>query len=158
MAGYNNYSMSNNAVAAYEEGKMPLSKWTKTAILEAVEMYLGSIGNESYFQKFENMTKMELMRLIESTREWHHTSKHFNKTWFYQLNESLIDFICQEGQTEDYILFYQDSCGYVSETLNEQKRYFTTDKNKAKKVTEYAANKFIKNSVEFNVNVEKVRI
>lgn len=37
MAGYNGYSMSNNAVAAYEDGEMPLSKWSKTAILEVIE-------------------------------------------------------------------------------------------------------------------------
>lgn len=36
MAGYHNYSMSNNAVAAYENGEMPLSKWSKKAILAAV--------------------------------------------------------------------------------------------------------------------------
>lgn len=29
MAGYNGYSMSNNAVAAYENGEKPLSKWKK---------------------------------------------------------------------------------------------------------------------------------
>ena len=37
-AGYHGYSMSNNAVAAYDNGEMPLSKWTKSAILnELVE-------------------------------------------------------------------------------------------------------------------------
>lgn len=29
MAGYHNYSMSNNAVDAYQDGLMPISKWTK---------------------------------------------------------------------------------------------------------------------------------
>ena len=29
MAGYCGYSMSNNAVAAYDEGKKPISKWKK---------------------------------------------------------------------------------------------------------------------------------
>lgn len=33
MAGYNGFSMSNNAVAAYEDGEKPLSKWTKANIL-----------------------------------------------------------------------------------------------------------------------------
>lgn len=32
MAGYNGFSMSNNAVAAYEDGEKPLSKWTKADI------------------------------------------------------------------------------------------------------------------------------
>ena len=158
MAGYNNYSMSNNAVAAYEDGKMPLSKWTKTAILEAIEMYLESIGNADHFQKFENMTKTDLMRFIESTGEWHHTSKYFNRTYFYQLNESLVDLTCQKDMLEDYILFYPDSCSYRSEAPNEQKRYFTESKNEAKKITEYTANKFIREVAEFDVTVEKVRL
>lgn len=28
MAGYKGWAMSNNAVAAYENGEKPLSKWT----------------------------------------------------------------------------------------------------------------------------------
>lgn len=37
MAGYYNYSMSNNAVSAYESGEMPISKWTKKEMLFAIE-------------------------------------------------------------------------------------------------------------------------
>ena len=37
MAGYCGYSMSNNAVDAYNDGEKPLSKWTKRAIIEAIE-------------------------------------------------------------------------------------------------------------------------
>lgn len=36
MAGYNGYSMSNNAVTAYSNGEKPLSKWTRSAILTAI--------------------------------------------------------------------------------------------------------------------------
>lgn len=36
MAGYHNYSMSNNAVAAYENNEKPLSKWTKQEIINQV--------------------------------------------------------------------------------------------------------------------------
>lgn len=36
MAGYNGYSMSNNAVAAYQDGEKPLSKWTKKEILNRI--------------------------------------------------------------------------------------------------------------------------
>ena len=32
-SGYSGYSMSNNAVNAYENGEMPLSKWTKDCLL-----------------------------------------------------------------------------------------------------------------------------
>ena len=33
IAGYHNFSMSNNAVAAYNNDEMPRSKWTKAEIL-----------------------------------------------------------------------------------------------------------------------------
>ena len=43
--GYDHYrNMSNNAVAAYEDGSRPLSKWTKLSILKAIESY-------PYFEK-----------------------------------------------------------------------------------------------------------
>lgn len=35
--GYRGYSMSNNAVDAYNDGEMPLSKWTKRELLDAIE-------------------------------------------------------------------------------------------------------------------------
>lgn len=33
-SGYSGYSMSNRAVDAYEDGEMPLSKWTKKIITQ----------------------------------------------------------------------------------------------------------------------------
>ena len=37
MSGYNGYSMSNNAVEAYDSGKKPFSKWTKLDFLQEFE-------------------------------------------------------------------------------------------------------------------------
>ncbi len=37
MAGYDGYRMSNNAVQAYEDGEMLMSKWTKTAIIASTK-------------------------------------------------------------------------------------------------------------------------
>ena len=37
MAGYNGWSMSNNAVQAYEDGEKPLSKWTKKTLVYALQ-------------------------------------------------------------------------------------------------------------------------
>ena len=37
MAGYYGYSMSNNAVYAYLDNKMPISKWSKKKIFEVIE-------------------------------------------------------------------------------------------------------------------------
>lgn len=36
MSGYSGYSMSNNAVDAYESGEKPRSKWTKKVLLSAI--------------------------------------------------------------------------------------------------------------------------
>ena len=37
--GYLGSSMSVRAVEAYEQGEMPISRWTKTAIIQAVKDY-----------------------------------------------------------------------------------------------------------------------
>ena len=58
MAGYCGFSMSNNAVAAYREGLVPASK----------------VGNG---------IPAALIREHCRYAEWHHTSKHFNATEFY---------------------------------------------------------------------------
>ena len=53
MAGYNGFSMSNNAVTAYEDGEKPLSKWTKADIFEVI-----------------NEQEVELKCSIEKLKEW----------------------------------------------------------------------------------------
>ena len=37
--GYLGSSMSVRAAEAYEQGEMPISRWTKTAIIQAVKDY-----------------------------------------------------------------------------------------------------------------------
>ena len=70
--------MSNRAVRAYQSGKRPRSKITL--------IDLRSAG--------WNGTKKAAMQLIETGKwrscEWHHTSKHFNRTAFFDLAD-LID-------------------------------------------------------------------
>lgn len=39
MAGYHNYSMSNNAVEAYYTGEKPISKWKKSDIISEINQY-----------------------------------------------------------------------------------------------------------------------
>ena len=38
-SGYSGYSMSNRAVEAYSCGEMPLSKWTKKAIINRISYF-----------------------------------------------------------------------------------------------------------------------
>lgn len=93
MAGYNGYSMSNNAISAYIYGEMPLSKWTKKAIIEEIEeMELTNF-------KIDNLKKLNLATLKELVLEWsswHHTSKFYNRTDFYQINVKALDELTDE--------------------------------------------------------------
>lgn len=88
-SGYSGWSMSNNAVAAYENGEMPRSKWTKKAIIQAVGSYCDDY-DLAYDPQIEKMKKEELFnRFIELT-SWHHTSKYCNATNFYGINEGAV--------------------------------------------------------------------
>lgn len=92
MAGYHNYSMSNNAVAAYARGEMPLSKWTKAAILAAAAEYLEH--DENGAQKLEWLRAgrlANLKRFALHNSSWHHTSSHYNSTDFFSLDELNLD-------------------------------------------------------------------
>lgn len=90
MAGYYNYSMSNNAVCAYENGEMPLSKWTKAAILEAC-------GDKAEMLKPLTVAELRAELLIYSG--WHHTSNHYNRTEFYTINEERLEEMTGEDVT-----------------------------------------------------------
>lgn len=85
MAGYNGYSMSNNAVDAYADNKMPISRWTKSAILERIYEIRGEEDID-----FSILTSKELKDTFLELTEWHHTSKFYNVTNFYEVNEELV--------------------------------------------------------------------
>ena len=103
MSGYSGYSMSNNAIDAYENGEKPLSKWTKKEILNAVNEINPNI----------DLSKLNLKilksKLLEKT-SWHHTSKKYNKTDFYYINDEVkewtqkdVDFLINEKQKENQL-------------------------------------------------------
>lgn len=88
MAGYSGFSMSNNAVEAYESGEKPLSKWTKKEIIDAIEeaVNTGEIELKADFSKIKELPLKALKEICLYQSSWHHTSKHFNKTKFYSLD------------------------------------------------------------------------
>lgn len=93
MAGYNGYSMSNNAVEAYRGGEKPLSKWTKKEIIEAIENAINKEGLTLNCD-FEKLKKAPIGALKESClycSSWHHTSSRYNKTDFYSLDADGIE-------------------------------------------------------------------
>lgn len=83
MAGYCGFSMSNNAIFAYENGKIPFSK---------LPAKIKKIGVEN------------LKRFCPPC-EYHHTGKFYNSTDFYDLAEVLAVFGIEESDGylfEDY--------------------------------------------------------
>lgn len=67
MAGYSGFSMSNNAVAAYESGMLPASKLAARIGRGATAAGVAAV-------------------LMPS--EWHHTSKNYNRTDFYDFRSA----------------------------------------------------------------------
>lgn len=91
MSGYYGYSMSNNAVAAYECGIMPMSKWTKSAIL-------AECGAKA--EMLSKLTVAELRRELLYFSEWHHTSCHYNATDFYAIDYDKLEEFTEERVAE----------------------------------------------------------
>ena len=76
MSGYNGFSKSNNAVAAEAEGRFPASVGAKR---------LG--------------VPVEFVR-AQGTSEWHHTSKNYNGTEFFDLDSIREHLETDEGRAQ----------------------------------------------------------
>ena len=92
MAGYRGYSMSNNAVNAYENGEKPLSKWTKADMVDAI-----CAVSEFKPADFRRIKKEVLAGTLLKRSSWHHTSSHFNATDFYEIDEDKVAIYEKEG-------------------------------------------------------------
>lgn len=91
MAGYHNFSMSNNAVDAYENGEMPLSKWSKKAILAAV-----ADAAPDALPLLSSCPLAVLRAHVLRRSSWHHTSSHYNKTDFFALDDFVLEDLTPE--------------------------------------------------------------
>lgn len=80
MSGYCGYSMSNNAVNAYDNGEKPFSKWTKTEIIEALSDY-------PIVEVLKKIPAKAVKQLCLVKTSWHHTSCKYNKTDFYSIDD-----------------------------------------------------------------------
>lgn len=116
-SGYSGYSMSNRAVDAYEDGEMPLSKWTKKMIISEVVEH--EHFTEEELKKYPKNVLAEYF-LFESS--WHHTSKFCNATDFYSIDED----IAKEG--------------FVKE-LEEIKKRYTPERKPKKEIKKLEARK-----------------
>jgi len=100
MAGYHNYSMSNNAVEAYERGEMPISKWSKKAIMEELSKYT---VKPEHMAAFKTMSIDELRDKLLCSCGWHHTGKYYNQTFFYSVEYDEDEDYLEPEDTTDII-------------------------------------------------------
>lgn len=101
-SGYQGWRMSKRAVGAYEDGEMPKSKWTKTAILDRIDdlIYQSKIKVNFDFKKLEKLNKQELADLLLSYSSYHHTSLYCNTTDFYEVDQDAIEKLTNENVDE----------------------------------------------------------
>ena len=105
--GYHGWSKSNNAVSAEDEGRFPATVAAKKLGVKA-----GAI------------------KLYIPTGEWHHTSNHYNKTYYYDIADLLLykeggrDALAEEGYDETEIdrieNLYNDMKAYKEPKADEQ--------------------------------------
>ncbi len=88
MSGYHGYSMSNNAVTAYENGEKPLSKWTKINILKSIDEQ--EIDLKCSMKKLQKLPIKLLKEICLIYSSWHHTGNYYNITRFYSLDVDTI--------------------------------------------------------------------
>ena len=107
MSGYCGYSMSNNAVFAYQSGEKPLSKWTKTDILAAVKKSAedGEFTPHFDIASLKKLSVKTLRQTMLYVSSWHHTSDHYNRTDFYSVDtdrlNKITDAVIASYMTED---------------------------------------------------------
>ena len=117
MAGYNGFSMSNNAVAAYEDGEKPLSKWTKTDIFDAINKQ--EVELKCSIEKLKKLPVKVLKEVCLTYSSWHHTSNHYNKTDFYSLDIDRIENLTDD-KIEELLLDYKTGKKAESKPLEER--------------------------------------
>ena len=93
--GYVGCSMSVRAVMAYNHGEKPKSRWSKRAMLTAIENYCNSMGYV-FDERFTKLTKAKLFHGYFEYTGWHHTGKYARITDFYGLCEEMVDLACRE--------------------------------------------------------------
>lgn len=98
--GYDGYSMSNNARQAYAEDKQPLSRWTKSDIIEVCERLAKDNGLNLDMNKLSKLNLYTLKQLL-SYAEYHHTGKYFNVTDFYEVDPDLLAKLIADGYPKE---------------------------------------------------------
>lgn len=117
MAGYFGYSMSNNAVDAYENGEMPISKWSKKAIMEEVEKSVreGELSLQCSMQALGKLPVKALKEYCLYSSSKHHTSKYYNMTEFYSLDIDRLEGLTDQELVEIVHMYKQQGGQEITE-------------------------------------------
>lgn len=86
--GYVQNRMSVRAAEAYLNDEMPLTRWTKSLILENLELL---IDDSAIFDRLRKINLLILRDTVLTYSSWHHTGSYANETNFYTINEEMID-------------------------------------------------------------------
>lgn len=93
-AGYVGQSMSQRAAYAYDDYKMPRSKWTKALMLEAIRYELLTVckrnERDQIMDLINKMTKKKIWDKFFEYDSWHHTGKFATPTDFYGVSEYYV--------------------------------------------------------------------
>lgn len=125
MAGYYFYSMSNNALDAYRRGEMPMSKWTKKAILQRLEKQFAIKEEHLAFFRSLSLSCLREKLLVECG--WHHTSKFYNATEFYDVDYNEDEDYYEDVDVYDNVYKIKD---WFHLTFDKNRRAFKTIKKK----------------------------
>lgn len=93
--GYDGISMSWNARDAYASGERPLSRWSKTDIVESV----AAINPDIDISRL-TMKTLKSKFLVESG--WHHTGMYYRKTYFYFVDDDYVGGLTQADVDDLY--------------------------------------------------------
>lgn len=88
-SGYVGASMSAHARQAYESGEMPMSKWTRGAIISAIKDYCADF-DLAYNPEIESKSRTQLIGDYLEYKSWHHTGRFVRETEFFGLNEDAV--------------------------------------------------------------------
>jgi hypothetical protein len=88
--GYIGCSMSEGAALAYWNGEKPKSKWTKKAMLAALEAYCKEAGR-TINPEVLHMRKADIFARFFYRSSWHHVGKYASAVDFYSVDDDVED-------------------------------------------------------------------
>jgi len=137
--GYAGDAMSLGAVRAYREGAMPISRWTKGALVNRIVELGGSASCELF-------TLKQLQEGFLKHHSWHHTGVYANETSFYCVDESKARLCTEEVIREQ---FGDEKVNRILKRLANSERPATSNQKHHVKDTWVYFNELPEHRVEF---------